>query len=120
MQISVVPTGNAVALAIGLGVFIPILSSIIPVKEALKQTLSVALDVNRSKSAAVKIEIDIEGQSFPWGRLSFAIISSGFGISIYYLLPLSLLSFNFGLLIAIFFWILIGLLVGLILLALNI
>ncbi len=68
----------------------------------------------------MKIEIDVEGKGFPWGRVSFALIATLFGVSIYYFLPLSLLSFNLGLLISIFFWILIGLLVGFILLALNI
>jgi uncharacterized membrane protein len=42
-----------------------------------------------------------------------------FGISIYYLLPLALLSFNIGLLLAIFFWILCGMLLGFVLLSFN-
>ena len=92
----------------------------IPIKEALKQTLSIAIDQQRSKSMAVKIDIVVEGKSTRWGIISFGIISSGFGVSIYYLLPLALLSFDFALLISIFFWILIGLLVGCILLAMNI
>ena len=104
----------------GLGILIPLFSSIFPIRNALGQTLSIALDVNRSKSTAVKITIDIEGKGFPWGRFSFAILASLFGISIYYFLPLSLLSFNFALLINIFFWILIGMLVGMILLSLNV
>lgn len=69
---------------------------------------------------AVKVEVDIEGKAFPWGRVAFAIISAMFGISIYYFLPLSLLSFNIGLLINIFFWILVGMLLGFIMLTLNI
>jgi len=48
------------------------------------------------------------------------MIATVFGVSIYYLLPLSLLSMNIGLLINIFFWILIGLLLGFVLLSLNI
>lgn len=119
VQIDSTPTGNAILLAISLGIIIPILSSIVPIREALKQTLSVALDIQRSKSQAVKIEVDVEGKGFPWGTVSFALITSIFGVSIYYLLPLALLSFNLALLIAIFFYILIGLLVGFILLALN-
>lgn len=69
---------------------------------------------------AVKITIDVEGKGIPWGLITFALISSMFGISIYYLLPLALLSFDFALLISIFFWILIGLLVGCIMLSMNI
>lgn len=69
---------------------------------------------------AVKITIDVEGKELPWGLITFALISSVFGIAIYYLLPLALLSFDFVLLINIFFFILIGLLVGCIVLSLNI
>jgi len=42
-----------------------------------------------------------------------------YGLSIYYFLPYSLLSFNFGLLLTIFFLILIGILLGLTLISLN-
>ncbi len=43
-----------------------------------------------------------------------------FGFLIYYLLPLALLSLNLQLFITIFFWILIGTFVGLVMLALNV
>lgn len=61
--------------------------------------MNIALDINRSKSQAVKIEVNVEGKEFPWGRVSFALIATVFGISICYLLPLALLSFNLALLI---------------------
>lgn len=120
IRISIVPTPNAFALAICVGLLIPLFSSIFPIRVALSQTLNLALDVNRSKSQAVKITIDTEEGGVPWGRLQFALITSMFGISIYYFLPLSLLSFNMGLMITIFFWILIGLLIGLIILSMNV
>jgi hypothetical protein len=66
------------------------------------------------------VKIDIDNREIFWGKITFALITSFFGISIYYFLPLSLLSFDFGLLIAIFFWILISLLSGFILMSLNI
>lgn len=103
-----------------LGFLIPIFSSYVPIREALKQNLQTALDATHSKTTAVKIIIDVEGKGFPWGRVSFSLIASVFGVSIYYLLPLSLLSFNLGLMIAILFWILIGLLLGLVILSLNV
>ena len=114
------PTFNAVIISLFLGLTIPLMSSILPIKEALRRTLSVALDQNRSKSVAIKISINVEGKGFPWGRVSFALITSLFGISMYYLLPLALISFDFALLIWIFFIILVGLLVGFVILALNI
>ena len=42
-----------------------------------------------------------------------------FGISVYYLLPLSILHFNLGLMLSIFFSILLAMLIGLTLLATN-
>lgn len=120
VQIPIYPTSFAAGFAVLLGLLIPIASSYIPIREALKQNLQTSLDMNHSKTSAVKIIIDVEGKGFPWGRLSFSMIASGFGISIYYLLPLSLLSFNLGLLIGILFWILLGLLFGLVILSLNV
>ena len=120
VQIPIFPTANAAGFAVLLGLLIPLVSSYVPIREALKQNLQTSLDMSHSKTSAVKISIDVEGKGFPWGRISFSVIASGFGISIYYLLPLSLLSFNLGLLIGILFWILLGLLLGLVILSLNV
>ena len=49
-KISNKPTSNAIVYALSIGIIIPIFSSIYPIKEALQQTLSIALDPNRSKS----------------------------------------------------------------------
>ena len=43
-----------------------------------------------------------------------------FGFLIYYLLPLALLSLNLALFITIFFWILVGTFIGMVMLALNV
>jgi len=50
----------------------------------------------------------------------FGIISVTYGLAIYYLLPKALLSFNFKLILEIFFFILVGMLLGLTMLAFNI
>lgn len=49
----------------------------------------------------------------------FGSLAVVYGLSIYYFLPLAMLSFNFGLILEIFFFILIGMLFGLTLLATN-
>lgn len=49
----------------------------------------------------------------------FGIIGVTYGLGIYYFLPLAMLSFNFALILQIFFAILIGMLYGLSLLAFN-
>ena len=51
--------------------------------------------------------------------ITFGLIAVGYGMSIYYFLPLSMLSFNFALVIKIFFFILVGMLFGLSLLSFN-
>jgi hypothetical protein len=119
VEFSNLPTANAVALALCLGLLIPLFSSISPIQEGLKQQLSFALDLNRSKSSAVKVEVDVEGKAIPWGRITFALVASAFGVSIYFLLPLALLSFNIGLLLSIFFLLLCSMLLGFVLLAFN-
>lgn len=49
----------------------------------------------------------------------FGVIAVTYGLSIYYFLPLAMLSFNFALVLQIFFMILVGMLFGLSLLAFN-
>ena len=50
----------------------------------------------------------------------FGIISVSYGMAIFYLLPKALLSFNFKLILEVFFFILVGMLLGLTMLAFNI
>ena len=49
----------------------------------------------------------------------FGVIAVTYGLSIYYFLPLAMLSFNFALVLQIFFMILVGMLFGWSLLAFN-
>ena len=49
----------------------------------------------------------------------FGVVTTLYGFGVYYLLPLSLLSFNLGLILQVFFFILLGFLLGLILIAIN-
>ncbi|EAR92340.1 efflux ABC transporter, permease domain protein (macronuclear) [Tetrahymena thermophila SB210] len=119
LDISNSPSINSYGLCLFLGLFIPLASSIIPIKSALSNSLSFALDKDRSKSSAVKITVDLDGKNTNWGQISFGLLCSLFGFSIYYLLPLSLFTLDMSMLITIFFFILIGLLVGLILVSIN-
>ena len=49
----------------------------------------------------------------------FGVITTLYGFGIYYLLPLSMLSSNLGMMLQVFFMILLGYLFGLVLLAVN-
>lgn len=113
------PTVGAVFYALGVGIIIPIISSLYPMKVVLSKNLTDALDYAHSKTKAVYIQI-VRAKDFdrkPY--IIFGVIAVTYGLAIYYFLPLSLVSLNFSLLLTIFFLILIAMFVGLVLLALN-
>lgn len=62
--------------------------------------------------------LDTEKQNLG-SYIVFGVIAVTYGLSIYYFLPLAMLSFNFALVLRIFFFILVGMLFGLSLLAFN-
>lgn len=117
---SVLPTANSLLLSVLVALLIPVLSSAYPIYAALRQSLSESVDVNHSKTAAIKIRIDLEGKGIPWDRITFGVFCSVFGLAIYYFLPISLYKLNIGLMITIFFWIIAGFFAGLVLLSLNV
>ena len=81
--------------------------------------LTEALNVNRSKTSGVLITF-INGKVKDVGSyLLFGSIAVLFGISIYYGLPVAMLQLNLGLILSIFFMILMGLLLGLVLISVN-
>mmetsp|Transcript_39631 Transcript_39631/g.45498 ORF Transcript_39631/g.45498 Transcript_39631/m.45498 type:complete len:144 (+) Transcript_39631:700-1131(+) len=91
-----------------------------PIREAIKGNITDALDYDRSKTKAEVVKIiDPSGQNVG-ALLIFGIISTVYAVAVYILLPQSLLSLDFGLILKIFFLILIGLLLGLILITTNI
>jgi len=115
-----IPTGRAIGYALGVGILIPIASSLYPLRVVLSKNLTDALDYAHSKTKAVLVKI-VHAKNFdkkPY--IIFGLVTVLYGISVYYFLPLSLISLNFTLLLTIFFMILIGMFVGLVLLALNI
>ncbi|GAM17947.1 hypothetical protein SAMD00019534_011220 [Acytostelium subglobosum LB1] len=114
-------TPTAILLATGLGILIPVAAAIFPIKSALGRNLHDSLDVKHSKSSAVQISIErSEDSSFSSSVAIVGFILAAFGFGIYYIFPLSLLSFNLALLLNMFFLLLIAMLLGLILLALNV
>lgn len=113
-------TSSAVWLATGLGLGIPAVASVVPIRNALGRNLHDSLDTRHSKTVAVKVTVERseDGAVSPaWLVLGLGL--AVFGFLIYYLLPLSLLTFNLALFFNIFFALLLGMLFGLILLSLN-
>ena len=95
------------------------LSSIIPIEAVLTKNLNEALDYQRSKTQAIYVEILQNKDNNISSYVIFGILAIIYGLAIYYFLPLALLSLNFSLILNIFFFILLGMLFGLSLLAFN-
>jgi ABC-type antimicrobial peptide transport system permease subunit len=109
-------------LSTALGLAIPILSAILPIRNALGRNLQEGLDVYRSKTQAVEVSIERSDTKFDRNTILMLMIGGGcslFGFMIYYLVPLSLLSLNLGLFFDVFFFVLLGMLVGMIMIASN-
>jgi hypothetical protein len=119
MDKTAVPSAIAVQQALFIGLFIPLVSSISPIRNALSKNLNDSLDTNRSKTQAMYVEILDQDKQNMTSYIIFGFISVVYGLSIYYFLPLAMLSFNFALILEIFFFILVGMLFGLSLLAFN-
>eukprot|EP01063_Lacrimia_lanifica_P003040 TRINITY_DN11637_c1_g1_i1.p1 TRINITY_DN11637_c1_g1~~TRINITY_DN11637_c1_g1_i1.p1 ORF type:complete len:1005 (+),score=334.65 TRINITY_DN11637_c1_g1_i1:293-3307(+) len=112
--------GLGVGLATLLGLAVPILASIVPIKSALGLSLQDALDTQHSKTKAVTFNIErSEGSSFSGTVVGVGAAMALMGLTIYLFFPLALLTFNIALLFYIFFGVLLGLLFGLVLLSLN-
>lgn len=116
---SLFPTFQSTIMAIVLGLFIPLLSSIIPIQSALSKNLVESLNSQRSKTKGSVVTIDENGKMSKVPFLIMGLFGTGAGISIFYLLPTSLLSFNIALLLQIFFMILLGMVAGLTLISVN-
>lgn len=115
-------TAPGFGLATLIGFLVPVASSILPIRAALGKNLQDSLDVRHNKTKAVEINLrrgeDGIGVS-SWTHLMIGAGLSFFGAVIYYVLPQGLLSMNFALLMNLFLFILIGMLLGLVLIALN-
>ena len=116
---SILPSGGAVLRALFVGLLIPILSSIVPINRVLTTNLTDALNTQRGKNKGVLVEIvNLKGKDV----VSFLMLGSlavVFGVIIYYGLPLAMLKLNIGLILTIFFLILMGMLLGLVIFSVN-
>ena len=88
---SIMPSPGAILRSIFIGLFIPLVSSIIPIKRALQTNLNDALNVNRSKNKGTLIEIVDKRVTNMAPYLLFGTVAVLFGIAIYYGLPVAML-----------------------------
>jgi len=113
------PTATGAGNAVLLGFLLPIIASLMPLYTLLTQELSESLDIAHNKSKAVSVKIDTNNWTARLTLLVFGVVTVLFGVSIYYILPLALLSMNIALFLGIFLAVLIAFLLGLVLLSLN-
>ena len=113
------PEGWAIIRALFIGIIIPFLSAILPIKGALKKELTEALRPVKSSNAGIEIEFINNKSKNRTPLILIGAITVIFGASIYYLLPLALLQQNLSLILQVFFAILLGLIFGLTILATN-
>lgn len=113
----------AIGLATLLGLLIPVFASIFPIKNALSMNLHDSLDTRHSKTQAVTYRLeraDAGGaSSVKTSTVLVGFLLLVFGFTIFYFFPLALLSLNIELLLYMFFILLMALLFGVVLLALN-
>ncbi len=95
------------------------ISCVIPIRTALSKTLGESINTDRAKISGIITNVEQAGEIDVVPYLLVGIISVIYGLSIYYLLPLSLLTMNFSLMLAIFFFILVGMILGLTLITYN-
>ena len=89
---SVLPGSYATIQALAIGILIPLLSSIIPIKRANSKSLTEALNTQRSQNSGLVITFTDNSTKNVLPYVMFGTISVLFGISIYICLPLGLLS----------------------------
>ena len=107
-------------LAIFVNFLSPITASILPIRSILKKNIATSLNSMLNKTSGMKIEIISVEKKELKTLIILGLMTFLYGIAIYYFLPLSLISLNFGMLGSIFLWILFGILLGFVILSINI
>ena len=91
---SIVPKSSAILQALVIGLLIPTMSAIIPIRRALAVTLNDALSTDRKKSD-VRISFSDSKKLDLLPYILFGSIAVLYGLTIYLVLPLSLLKGNY-------------------------
>jgi hypothetical protein len=120
VSIDKVPSLESSIQAVMIAIIIPILSSIIPIQVTLSKNLTDGLDLQRSKISGMFVNVLQKNKKDVRGLIAFGVISLMYGFGMYYLLPLSLVSFNLSLAFSIFMTIIFGMIYALALFFINI
>jgi ABC-type antimicrobial peptide transport system permease subunit len=107
-------------IAFSLNFLAPVIAAIFPIRNILKKNIATSINTMLNKTQGIKIEVISLQKKELTSMIIFGLITFIYGASIYYFLPLSLISMNFGMIGGIFLWILFGILLGFALLSRNI
>jgi len=119
MDFDPIPSTFSIIQALVLSTLIPLISSILPIQVILNRNLNDALDIQRSKTQATFVNMLNKKKMNTTPMVLVGVSITTYGVTIYYLLPLALLSMNLELFSQIIIFILVGLLFALTLLAFN-
>ena len=113
-------TADSFFFAFFLNFLAPVIAAIFPIRNILKKNIATSINTMLNKTSGVKIEIISLQKKEIISLIIFGLLTFIYGASIYYFLPLALISTNYGLIGLILLWILFGILLGFILLSQNI
>jgi len=114
-------TWDAVVVAAVLGLVIPTISAILPIRNALMLNLADSIDSNRSKTKAVVVGVErSEQRQISMPMLVVGIFLAAFGVGIYLIFPAALMAFNITIILYLLFALLVLILFGCVMLALTI
>ena len=113
-------TLSSFLIAFSLNFLAPVIAAIFPIRNILKKNIATSINTMLNKTQGIKIEVISLQKKELTSMIVFGLITFIYGASIYYFLPLSLISMNFGMIGGIFLWILFGILLGFVLLSRNI
>jgi predicted lysophospholipase L1 biosynthesis ABC-type transport system permease subunit len=95
VQLTMLMTPTAIASAILFGIVIPIVSALLPIKNALGLNLQDSLDLNRSKTKAITYSIERnDSGELNWTVILTGFIGTAFGFMVILFLKIDLLFFS--------------------------
>ena len=113
------PSPVATVEAVGIGLLIPALSSVIPIKNAVAKSLIESLNTARSTIKGKVVTLESKRVVKVGAYVIFGLLCVVFGITVYIVLPEALLAENADLILKMFFLILLGMILGITLVVAN-
>ena len=94
-EVAPVPSAQASMLALALGLFIPAVSAVVPIRRALSQNLNEAINQQRGKNSGALVKIFDSNRGYILPFVMIGGIAALGGSTIYYYLPKAFLSLDY-------------------------